>query len=51
MTVKEIKMELGQAGVDYSNIIEKEDLINMLKRHRKGKTGGSRRGRSTRRCS
>jgi hypothetical protein len=54
MTVKEIKMELGKAGVDYSNAVEKYDLVERLKKYRKGKKGGSRRrtrsGRRTRRC-
>ncbi len=51
MTVKEIRMELGKAGVNYSNIIEKGELIKKLERHREGKTGGSRRTRKRRRCS
>ena len=55
MTTAELKGELKKAGVDYSNAVEKGDLVERLQKYRREKKGGSRRrsrrGRRTRRCS
>ena len=55
MTTAELKGELKKAGVDYSNVVEKGDLVERLQKYRREKKGGSRRrsrrGRRTRRCS
>ena len=61
MTIKEIRAELDHARVSYITPIEKDELIDLLKKHRRkcngslGHRGGrsrrrGRRGRRTRRC-
>jgi hypothetical protein len=61
MTIKQIRAELDGAHVEYTLPIEKSELIDLLKEHRRkcrgslGHKGGrsrrrGRRGRRTRRC-
>ena len=43
MTIQELKAELKKAGVDYSNVVEKGELVERLQQYRNRKNGGSRR--------